>query len=98
MICRRLIPRDLSTGAHKELLCMTQYDRIFRCYREPRIAEDILHYKPIPHGNDVKNRKEHVIVMYNNQVNYNKIFLIIRLMKEKNFRKIRETEPFSIVC
>lgn len=50
-------------------MCMEQYDRMFRCYREPCTAVDILHYKPIVYGNEGMSRREHILVMCNNQAN-----------------------------
>lgn len=45
-------------------MCMEQYDRMFRCYREPCTPADILHYKP-----EENKREEHIIVICNNQAN-----------------------------
>ncbi|KAL3983211.1 Choline/Carnitine o-acyltransferase family protein [Acanthocheilonema viteae] len=68
LIDRKLISREVSTGRHKVQMCMEQYDRMFRCYREPGIPVDILHYKPIiGNGNEGINCKEHILVMCNNQ-------------------------------
>ncbi|VDK67975.1 unnamed protein product [Litomosoides sigmodontis] len=55
LIDRKLISREVSTGRNKVDMCMEQYDRMFRCYREPCTPADILHYKP-----EGRNRKEHI--------------------------------------
>uniref|UniRef100_A0AAF5PJ46 Choline O-acetyltransferase n=2 Tax=Wuchereria bancrofti TaxID=6293 RepID=A0AAF5PJ46_WUCBA len=67
LIDRKLISREVSTGRDKVQMCMEQYDRMFRCYREPCTPVDILHYKPIVNGNEGINCKEHILVMCNNQ-------------------------------
>ncbi|VDO07636.1 unnamed protein product [Brugia timori] len=64
LIDRKLISREVSTGRDKVQMCMEQYDRMFRCYREPCTPVDILHYKPTDQG---INCKEHILVMCNNQ-------------------------------
>ncbi|VDK79446.1 unnamed protein product [Onchocerca ochengi] len=61
LIDRKLISREISTGRQKVNMCMEQYDRIFRCYREPCSPVDILHYKPTVNGNEGTNCKEHII-------------------------------------
>ncbi|VDO27533.1 unnamed protein product [Onchocerca flexuosa] len=61
LIDRKLISREISTGRQKVNMCMEQYDRIFRCYREPSSPIDILHYKSTANGNERTNYKEHII-------------------------------------
>ncbi|KAM3725116.1 Choline O-acetyltransferase [Dirofilaria immitis] len=65
LIDRRLISREISTGRQKVNMCMEQYDRMFRCYREPNSPIDILHYKPA--ADETINCNEHILVMCNNQ-------------------------------
>uniref|UniRef100_A0A0R3S4A1 Choline O-acetyltransferase n=1 Tax=Elaeophora elaphi TaxID=1147741 RepID=A0A0R3S4A1_9BILA len=61
LIDRKLISREVSTGRQKVHMCMEQYDRMFRCYREPAILADILHYKPITNENEGIECKEHIL-------------------------------------
>ncbi|EFO16367.2 hypothetical protein LOAG_12141 [Loa loa] len=65
--CRKLITREVSTGRDKVHMCMEQYERMFRSYREPCTPVDVLHYKPITNGKDGINCDEHILVMCNNQ-------------------------------
>ncbi|MCP9265378.1 Choline O-acetyltransferase [Dirofilaria immitis] len=55
----RLISREISTGRQKVNMCMEQYDRMFRCYREPNSPIDILHYKPA--ADETINCNEHIL-------------------------------------
>ncbi|CAG9539986.1 unnamed protein product [Cercopithifilaria johnstoni] len=67
LIDRKLISQEVSTGRHKVYMCMEQYYRMFRCYREPCTPVDILHYKPIVDGDEEISCKEHILVMCKNQ-------------------------------
>ncbi|VDN41072.1 unnamed protein product [Gongylonema pulchrum] len=66
-IYRKLITREISTGRHKVRMCMEQYDRILRCYREPNSPVDIQHYRPMVHEDERTNWNEHILAMCNNQ-------------------------------
>uniref|UniRef100_A0A915PTV8 Choline O-acetyltransferase n=1 Tax=Setaria digitata TaxID=48799 RepID=A0A915PTV8_9BILA len=67
MIDRKLITREVSTGRHKVHICMEQYDRILRSYREPCTPVDIQHYRMIANDNLGVNWNEHILAMCNNQ-------------------------------
>ncbi|KHN84256.1 Choline O-acetyltransferase [Toxocara canis] len=56
----------MSTGVNKVRMCMWQYDRLLRCYREACTPVDIQHYKLDPDMN-TDRWNEHIVVMCNNQ-------------------------------
>lgn len=59
----------MSTGRlDKVFMCMEQYERILRCYREPRPIIDIQHFNHPPAG-AAFHQNEHILAMCNNQVN-----------------------------
>lgn len=57
----------MSTGLNKVRMCMWQYDRLLRCYREPFSPTDIQHYQ-VDADMNTDRWNEHVLVMCNNQV------------------------------
>ncbi|VDN04258.1 unnamed protein product [Thelazia callipaeda] len=67
LIDRKLITREISTGRHKVFMCMEQYDRILRCYREPSSPIDIQHYKPNEINAENSDWDEHILAMCNNK-------------------------------
>uniref|UniRef100_A0A158R4A2 Choline O-acetyltransferase n=1 Tax=Syphacia muris TaxID=451379 RepID=A0A158R4A2_9BILA len=62
-IARKKISCDYSRKGDQ--LCMEQYDKIFSSYREPRIDQDVLHYKT--DANMSSASEQHIIVMCRNQ-------------------------------
>uniref|UniRef100_A0A9J2P8C7 Choline O-acetyltransferase n=1 Tax=Ascaris lumbricoides TaxID=6252 RepID=A0A9J2P8C7_ASCLU len=66
LIDRKKVEREMSTGLNKVRMCMWQYDRLLRCYREPFSPTDIQHYQ-VDADMNTDRWNEHVLVMCNNQ-------------------------------
>ncbi|VDD94014.1 unnamed protein product, partial [Enterobius vermicularis] len=81
---RKQITRELSTGKNKVPMCMNQYERILRCYREPGLGIDVQHYDE----SSSTRMQEHVVAMCNKQafVVYTRINGILLTQPEIEFQ------------